>query len=336
MLSHVRMLSVAALVGAMFAVPAAAQDKVSLAVDWVINGTHAGYFVAKEKGFYKDVNLDVAISRGFGSGDTVKRVATGASDFGVADTGAVIAARANDDIPVRAVAMIYDRASLGLVYLKESGIKVPKDLEGRTLARTASGASVNMFPGFLKANDIDRSKMKELVVDGATYLPLLMSGQADAVIEQAINIGKFAREAKKHGKEAVAMRYSDFGIEAYGNALIVHPDKISKDPDVIRRMVEASLRGIAYALDNPEESIDILLRSNPEINRDGALDELAALKDTQTTDDIKANGLGYIRKGRMEATRDTVTGALSLKRKVPMEEIYTDEFLPSTPIKFGQ
>ena len=66
-----------------------AQETVSLAVDWILNGTHAGYFIAQEKGFYKEKGLDVSISRGFGSGDTIKRVATGSVDFGIADTGAV-------------------------------------------------------------------------------------------------------------------------------------------------------------------------------------------------------------------------------------------------------
>jgi NitT/TauT family transport system substrate-binding protein len=313
---------------------AAAQDKVSLAVDWVLNGTHAGYFVAQEKGFYKDAGLDVTISRGFGSGDTVKRVATKAVDFGIADTGAIIGARANDDIPVRIVGMIYDRASLGLIYLKDSNIKTPKDLEGKTLARSASGASVNMFPGFLKANSIDRTKISEIVVDGATYLPMLLSGQADAVLEQAINIGKFAREAQKNGKEAVAMRYSDFGLEAYGNALFTQADMIASKPELISRFTEASLRGVAYALEHPEEAIEILHKSNPEIHAEGAADELIALKDIESTDDVEKYGLGYIGKARMEATRDTITQALSLKRTVPAEDIYTDAFLPKTPIHF--
>lgn len=313
---------------------ASAQEKVSLAVDWVLNGTHAGYFIAQDKGYYKAAGLDVSIARGFGSGDTVKRVATGAVDFGVADTGAVIAARANDDIPVRIVAMIYDRASLGLIYLKSSGIKAPKDLEGRTIARSASGASVNMFPGFLKANSIERGKIKEIVVDGATFLPMLLSGQAEAVLEQAMNLGKFAREAQKHGKEAVAMRYSDFGLEAYGNALITQAKRLEEKPDLIRRFTEASLRGIAYALEHPEEAINLLVKINPEINKDGAMDELAALKETETTDDIAKHGLGFISAARMEATRNTASEALGLKKKVDVKDIYSDAFLPKTPITF--
>jgi len=304
-----------------------AQERVSLAVDWVLNGTHAGYFIAKEKGYYEDKGLDVSIARGFGSGDTVKRVATGSVDFGVADTGAIIAARANDDIPVRIVAMIYDKATLGLIYLKSSGITKPQDLEGRTIARSASGASVNMFPGFLAANNLHRDKIKEIVVDATAYLPLLMSGQVDAVLEQAMNIGKFSREAEKQGKAAVAMLYSDFGLSSYGNAIIARDKTIGDKPDLVRRFTEASLRGLAYALEHPEEAVDLLRKSNPEIDRAGALDELAAYKKIQDTADVKTHGFGYIDEKRLAETRDIVTKAISLKRTVPIEDIYSKGFV---------
>lgn len=307
-----------------------AQDKVSLAVDWILNGTHAGYFIAKDKGYYKEKGLDVSISRGFGSGDTVKRVATGSVNFGIADTGAVIAARANDDIPVRIVAMVYDKATLGLIYLKSSGITKPQDLVGKTIARSASGASVNMFPGFLAVNNINRDKIKEIVVDAATYLPMLMSGQADAVLEQAMNLGKFSKEAEKQGKEAVSMLYSDFGLSSYGNAIIVRDKTATDNPDLVRRFTEASLRGLAYALEHPEEAVDLLRKSNPEIDRAGAIEELATFKKIQDTPDVKTHGFGYIDEKRLTDTRDVVTKALSLKRTVPIEDIYSKGFLPGS------
>jgi NitT/TauT family transport system substrate-binding protein len=306
-----------------------AQDKVSLAVDWILNGTHAGYFIAKEKGYYSEKGLDVSISRGFGSGDTIKRVASGSADFGVADTGAIIAARANEDIPVRIVAMVYDKATLGLIYLKSSGITKPQDIIGKTIARSASGASVNMFPAFLAVNNIDRSKIKEIVVDAATYLPLLMSGQADAVLEQAMNLGKFARTAEKQGKEAVSMLYSDYGLSAYGNAIIVRDARVTENPDLVRRFTEASLRGLAYSLDHPEEAVDLLRKYNPEIDRDGALDEIATFKKIQSTDDVQKHGFGYIDEKRLAETRDVVTKALALKRTVSIDDIYSKGFLPN-------
>jgi NitT/TauT family transport system substrate-binding protein len=324
-----------AICAAFAALPVAGQETVNLALDWVVNGTHAPYFVAREKGFYRDAGLEVAISRGFGSGDTVKRVASGSAQIGLADTGAIIASRANDDVPVRIVAMIYDHATLGLIYLAESGIKAPKDIEGRTIGRTASGASVNMFPGFLKANGIDRSKIREVVVDGATFAPLLMSGQVDAVLEQSINIGKFRRAAAQQGKTALAMSYADFGLEAYGNALIVNPTTLRDKPEMVRRFVAATLKGMAYAFDHPDEAIATLRKSNPEVDAGAAMDELVTLKEMDTTAGVRKSGLGTIDVVRLEKTRDIVTEALSLKRKVAVEDIYAPGYLPKTPVAPG-
>lgn len=308
--------------------PAArAADNVSFAMDWVINGAHAGYFLAAEKGFYRAEDLNVTISRGFGSGDTVKRLAAGRADFGVADTSALITAITNDSVPVRAVAMIYDKAGLGIIYIKESGIKTPKDLEGRAIGRSAAGASVNMFPGFLAINGIDRGKIKEVVVDGANFLPLMMSRQVDGVLEQSINIGRFRHQAEQQKLTVAAMRYADFGLLTYGNAIMASNDTIKSKPDLIKRFVRATFRGLEAAYANPDEAMAILRKQNPEVEADIGKEELTAVRELALTDEAKAAGLGTISAKRMTETRDIVVKALSLKSAVPIETIYADGFV---------
>lgn len=312
--------------------PAVAADKVDLALDWVINGTHAGYYVAREKGFYSDAGLDVTISRGFGSGDTVKRVASGASTFGVADTGTIVAARANEDVPVRIVDMVFDRATLGVIYLAESGIKKPKDLEGRNVGRSASGASVNMFAGFVKANGIDRSRINEVVVDGANFLPMLLTRKVDAVLEQSILVWKFKKAASAQGLTATYMRYADFGLDTYGNAIIANAKLIQDDPKLVRRFSQATMRGFAYAFAHPDEAIAILRKTNPEVDAEGATAELKELSEIDTTPETRAHGLGYIDPKKMEKTRDVVSSALSLKRIVPVADIEAADLVVTAPL----
>lgn len=312
--------------------PAAAQTKISLALDWVIGGTHAPYFVAADRGLYKEAGLEVAIARGFGSGDTVKRVGAGTADIGVADTSTIITAMANENIPVKIVAMMYDRATLGLIFLAESGIKAPRDLEGKALARSASGASVTMLPAFLAANGIDRGKINEVVVDATTYMPILMSGRVQAVLEQSIHLSKFQKVAAQQGKKAAAMRYSDFGLAAYGNAVIVSNTTAASRADVVKRFVEATLRGYAWALQNPDEATKIIMRSNPELDADAVKGEILALVEIQNSPDVAKHGLSHIDREKMTRTRDTATEALKLKRVVPVEDIYSNAFLPATPV----
>ena len=333
---HLRMLGLAtaAAAAAVLAAPVAAKaaDEVKLSLDWVLNGTHAGYFTALAKGYYRDAGLDVTISRGFGSGDTVKRVGSGAATFGVADTGTVIASIANEDIPVRIVAMIYQKATLGLIYLESSGIKKPQDIEGRTIGRSASGASVTMFPGFLKANNIERSKIHEVVVDGATYLPLLLSRKVDAVLEQSVQLGHFKKAAAAQGQTALAMRYSDYGLAAYGNAIIANPATLKDKPDMVQHFVAATLKGVAYALAHPDEAVAEMRNSNPEVEAEGARGELVDMKDVSITPEVEKEGLGIVDSKHMTETRDIVTTALALKRSVPVDQIFTTAFLPKPPV----
>jgi NitT/TauT family transport system substrate-binding protein len=144
-----------------------------------------------------------------------------------------------------------------------------------------------------------------------------------------MNLGKFSKEAEKHGKEAVSMLYSDYGLTSYGNAIIARDKTIADSPDLVRRFTEASIRGLAYALEHPEEAVDLLRKSNPEIDRAGALEELATFKRIQDTDDVKKHGFGYIDEKRLTETRDVVTKALSLKRTVSIDDIYSKGFLPA-------
>jgi NitT/TauT family transport system substrate-binding protein len=307
--------------------PAAATDQVTLALDWVIGGTHTPYFVAVDKGFYASSNLAVTISRGYGSGDTIKRVASGRATFGVADMGALVAARANDGVPVKAVLGIYGKAALGILYLRESGIKAPKDLEGRTLARSASGASVIMLPAFLKANGVDRDKVREVIVDASAFLPLLISRKADAITEQSIQAPRFQKAAEKEGLHVEAMQYSNNGLVTHGNAVMTADTLVQSNPDLVRRFLQATVQGLAYAFDRPDEAVEIMQKYNREVEPEPAKAELLIMKGL-VSPEAATKGLGYMSPDVMTATRDVVTQALGLKRAVPPDELYTNELLP--------
>jgi NitT/TauT family transport system substrate-binding protein len=307
----------------------AAGDEVTLALDWIVNGTHAGYFVAQDKGYYTGNNLAVTIVRGYGSGDTIKRLASGRATFAVADMGALAGARANEDVPVKAIATIYGKAALGMLYLKESGIKGPKDLEGRTLGRSAAGATVLMLPGFLKANAVDRQKLTEVVIDATAFLPMLLSRKVDAVTEQSIHLPRFQKAADKQGLHVEAMRFADFGLVAYGNMLMTTDGLIKDKPDLVRRFTQATLRGLAYAFENPQEAAAILQKLHREVDPEFSKEELLSTRELAMTEEAKAGGIGAISREKMTSTRDIVTAALSLKRVVPVDDLYTVQFLPT-------
>jgi NitT/TauT family transport system substrate-binding protein len=232
--------------------PASATDQVTLALDCVIGDTHTPYFVAVGKGFYGGQNPGGDDPPWLWIRRHHQAVAAGRATVGVADTSALVADRVNDGVPVKAVFGVYGKAALGILYLRESGFRGPKDLEGRTLARSASGASVILLPAFLTANGVGREKIREVIVDASAFLTMLIARKADAITEQSIPAPGFQKAAEKEGLHVDAMQYSNNGLVSHGNAVMTTDTLAQSNTDLVRRFVQATARGLAYAFEHPD------------------------------------------------------------------------------------
>ena len=116
---------------------AQALDNVTLITDFGYNGRHAYFFVAIEKVYYKDADLDVKVVRGQGSVDAIRQVGANNAIVGFADAGSLVLARGNDQIPVKLVSIVYAKPPQAVFCREDSGIKQPKDLEGASIANPA-------------------------------------------------------------------------------------------------------------------------------------------------------------------------------------------------------
>src|SRR4051812_24183531 len=153
-------------------VSSAQAAEINFITDFGFNGRHAYFYVAREKGYYKAEGFDVTSVRGQGSADAIKKVAAGVATFGFADAGSLVLARGNDGVPVKLVSVVYAKPPQAIFAIKGSGINSPKDLEGKTVADTASSSVRLLFPAFAKAAGIDASKVKWVVAEGSA-LPSL-------------------------------------------------------------------------------------------------------------------------------------------------------------------
>src|SRR5256884_8927890 len=151
------------LVVAMLMLPVAGQAQkprpYTLILDFVPTGEYVPHYTALEKGWYREEGLDVKIVRGQGSADTVKRIAAGQGEVGISDISALIAARANTDVAVKAIALWYRRPPHGIFVRADSPIKTPRDLEGKKLAISPGNSHQILWPMFeklsgLKANSV--------------------------------------------------------------------------------------------------------------------------------------------------------------------------------------
>ena len=300
---------------------AIAADKVTFVTDFGFLGRHAYYFVALEKGYYRDANIDIDIVRGQGSADAVKQVAAGTAQFGFADTAAVILSRANDQVPVKMVAIVYDKAPHAIFALKESGISKPKDLEGRNVADAAASSIPRMFPAYAKAAKIDASKVKWTVVNSDAIAATLALGRADAVGYYTISEALLRKAIGS--KELVILTYADAGLDFYSNGIIADEKLIASNPDLVKRFVTATLRGLRDAIADPEAAAKILHKHHREVEVAIGTAEVKAVSGLVRKPVDKA---GMIELSRMQATVDIVSQAFDLKRPVKAEDVYVAGF----------
>jgi len=325
--SAVRLGLVACLVMAYHVAEAAELQKVRLTLDWLVYGKHAGFYAAAEKGFYRENGLDVTILRGFGSGDTVKRIAAGSEEFGFADTPALLIGRSRG-AELKEIGIIHDRSLYTIITLRGSGIKSPKDLEGRSIGSPEGNAVKVVFPAFAAANRIDEAKVKWVTMTPEAIAPSLIAGKIDAGAFFATETPTVRAAAQTVGKEIDILYYSNYGVDVYSNGLIATDKIIKEKPDLVKRFVHAAMKGFAWAVENPEEATGIFVRHNPAISPELARAHWEIAVDHLLTPTALKMGIGYMTREKMEYTRDTITNYMKLPVKVPVEEIYTNEFLP--------
>lgn len=309
--------------------PAFAQkEAVTFALNWLPVSEATAWYVALDKGYFAENNLDVTIRRGFGSGDTVKRIAVKRETFGVVDIGALIPLRLRENAKVKAIAAIYSRPPHALFFHEASGIKTPRDLEGRSIACPANSNVKIAFPAFASKVGINQSKIKWQLVDPAAAYPTFVAGRADVVCAYSVDVAEVMSLDPNQGRLG-QFAYAASGLEFYSLVLIAHEDTISEKPDVVRRFTNAALRGVDYAVKNREEGIKILRVHAPENKPGPALAKWSiTASELIMTDEVKRWGLGYIVPEKMKSTYDVLTAAFGLDgSKDKAENLFTNEFL---------
>lgn len=297
----------------LFGGPALAQDKVRFQTDWIPSGEHAMYYGAWSKGIYAKHGIDITITRGYGSGDTVTKVAAGAADFGVADIAAVMTARARTNVPVKTIAVLYNESPHSLFVLKSSGITNFKGLEGKKIGITPGNSHRFYFPEVAKKAGTDPNKLIWTNMDGAAMAAQLIAKNIDAAPFYSIHYYYINKAAVKAGQEILPLPFVEVGFKIYAASLITTDKMIQDKPDLVKRFLAATKEAFEWAAANPEEACKLHVVRFPEVELDDCMGSVKAVMKFVFNDHTKEFGWGKESSDRLKFSWETIATANELK-----------------------
>jgi NitT/TauT family transport system substrate-binding protein len=324
---------VAALVTPLLSTPVLADEplKIKFTLDWRFEGPAAPFLLAKSKGYFAAEGLDVTIDAGNGSAGAVTRVATGAYEMGFADFNALVEYDAKTPgSKIQAVYMVYNATPAAVFVLKKSGVTKPADLAGKTLAAPIFDAGRKAWPAFAKSNGLAVDAVKWQTVDPAIRETLLARGDVDGItgfyFTSLLNLE--ARGVKP--ADILALRYPDFGVELYGNAIIASPKLIAEKPKAVEGFLRAFNKALKETIARPEAAIPTVKERDPLI--DVALETRRlklALESSVVTPEVKQIGLGAVTPERLKRSIAETVEAYALPKVPSAAELFNPAFLPS-------
>jgi NitT/TauT family transport system substrate-binding protein len=315
---------------------AVAQTPVRFSLDWRWEGPAAIFALALDKGYFKAEGLDVTIDPASGSREPISRVASGTYDMGFGDVNSLV--RFRDENPgtgLKAVMMVYDRPPFAIVGRKSRGItKDVASLAGKKFGAPAADAAFAQWPIFKAVNRIDDSTIKLENVGFPVREPMLAQGEVDAVFGFSMSSYINLKSRGVPADDIVVLLMSDYGVELYGNAILVAPKFAAEKPEAVRGFLRALARGIQETARDPSGAIDGVIRRNDVAKRDVELDRLRMVLDQNIlTPAVKANGLGGIDRTRFERAIDQIGLTFTYKAKPKPEDVFTEEFLPAADLR---
>lgn len=315
--------------GLALAGPLAAQDleKVTLRTNWLFYGSHSIFFLGIDRGYYEEEGIDLVVKQGNGSSNAVRLVANKDSDFAYASSATMMNLAAQG-APVVSVAVIDAQGTEAILVRPDAGVKDIKDLEGKQIMTTA-GAGVNtFFPVVAENAGLDMSQIDLVnVAEGAlvsSYLqnlaPAILGGIDDKPAEIVAN----------GGEEPVIFAYSDYGVHQPGYSIVAHQDMVEENPDLVGRMVRATVKSVAAARDDPEAAIQALINwsGSVEDQKDQAARVLGVTLSVLESPNADGGPLGAHVEQDWESALNLLKEYKELETDMAATDFYTNEFVP--------
>ena len=319
------------LASALFSGSAMSETDLKFSLDWKFEGPSALFFTGLERGYYSASGLNVTIDSGKGSLDAIPKVASGTYPIGFADINSVVKFKdKNPDAKVIGIMMIYDAPPFAIIGRKSLGVSKPKDLEGRTLGAPATDGAYAQWNSFVLANGIDASKVTIENVGFPVREPMLAQGKVHAITGFSFSSYINLKSKGVPASDISLMLMTANGLDLYGNSIIVNTDFAEKNPDLVKGFLNATLMGIRDVVADPKSTVKYVIKYN-NVAREAVEHERLemALRDNVVTAYVSRNGIGGIEYARFERAIKQLGQSYKFSRRVRVNEVFTDKFLPT-------
>ncbi|MCD9899272.1 ABC transporter substrate-binding protein [Streptomyces sp. MT29] len=245
-------------------------DRVTLTLNWYPYGEHAPFYYGKQQKIFEKHGIDLDVRAGQGSQKTVQATAAGQSDFGWADTPALLAG-VDQGVKVKSLGVFLQTTPASVQSFGAKGIAAPGDLKGRTIAGTAGDALSKTFPIFLKKNGIGESDVKVQNTDPAGKIAAVISGKTDGLLGYASDQGPTMQDKAK--KPVSYLRFSEHGLNFYSNGLLAGQKILTAKPELAQRMGRAVSEAWAAAAKEPGPAVEAMEGASEQLPPKSVLSE---------------------------------------------------------------
>ncbi len=311
--------------------PARAETKnVKIMMDWIIQGTHAPFFIAQEKGYFKNAGVTVdSIDAGKGATNVAVSVAGGAYQFGWVDLPSMIRFNAmNPSSPLLAVYISFDDTPLAVITRADAGIRKPADLDGKKIAGGPGTAVHDTITILLKAAHAENVKIDWVNVQPQLFGPMLKRGEVAGTGGFTNSNVPAALELGFKMSDLSVLKYSDFGADMYGLALVTTKKFADENPETVRGVVAALNHGTKDTIANPEAALTLMQKRDPMMKMDIEKVRLGLALDLTKTKHVIEYGLSVVDPAKLQFTINAIADAYKLPTKPDPATVYTEKFLP--------
>jgi NitT/TauT family transport system substrate-binding protein len=296
-----------------------AAEAVTLRLKWLNQAQFAGYYVAKDKGYYSSAGLDVSIQPGGPDFPAIQMVAGGSEQFGVTGADQILIARSKG-VPVVALAVIYRESPFVLFALKKSGITKAAEFSGRNIGLKIGGSEELIYRAILKSANVDKGTLHEVPVK--FDLSPLLTGQVDVwpgyVINEVI-------AAEEKGFDVSVIKPADYGVRMYADTLFTTERMLKEQPELVKKFVAATIHGWSDAVADAEAAARTTVKFGNKLDY---AHELAMMKASIPLIKAGSAQIGVSQRADWEDLQKMLLEAGFQKTGVEVSKAFTNDDLP--------